>query len=182
MIKSILVCTDGSESSNAACEYAIYLANQLRAHLTALHVLDSRLLEGPLMADISGWVGAQPFGAQLQQFKKLMEEKGETIISAFHDACKKNDVSAEAHIKMGHTAQIILQEESNAELVVLGQHGEHARWSGDMLGSTVEAVVRRSNKPCLVTPRTFKPCSKILVGYDAIFDDLRDFCENSFLI
>ncbi len=166
MIKSVLVCTDGSGYGDAACEYGIHLALRLKGRLSALHVLDSRMLEGPLMADISGWVGAQPFGAQLQQFRELMQEKGEAVIAAFNDRCVKAGIEAEGWVKMGHPISVILEEESRAELLVIGQKGEHAEFVGDMMGSTVERVVRNSIKPCLVTPEQFKPVSKILIAYD----------------
>ena len=166
MIKSILACTDGSPHGDVACEYAMYLTRQLGARLLGLHVLDSRMLEGPLMADISGWIGAQPYGAQLQQFRELMEEKGNTIIRAFNSRCDEAGIKAEAVVKMGHPPRVILEEEARAELVVMGQKGEHAEWIGDMSGSIVERVVRQSVKPCLVTPDTFRPISRILAAYD----------------
>ncbi|MBN1270588.1 MAG: universal stress protein, partial [Kiritimatiellae bacterium] len=123
MIKSILVCTDGSEYGDTACDYAIHLAGKLKARLMGLHVLDSRMLEGPLMADISGWVGAQPYGAQLQQFRDLMEKKGEAVINAFTDRCEKAGLTAETWMKMGHPARVVLQEEGRAELLIMGQKG-----------------------------------------------------------
>jgi nucleotide-binding universal stress UspA family protein len=166
MIKSILVCTDGSEHGDAACEYAVTLAQQLKARLAALHVLDARLLEGPLMADISGWLGAEPFSAQLVHFRELLNQKGEAVVSAFRDLCQKRGCVAEARMKTGLPVRVILEEETRAELVVLGRQGEHAEWTGDLVGSTVERVVRHSIKPCLVTPVAFQPVKKIMAGYD----------------
>jgi len=95
MIKSILVSTDGSAYGDTACEYGIFLARRLSALLMGLHVLDSRMLEGPLMADISGWIGAQPYGAQLKQFRELMEKKGESIMQSFEERCREADLPAE---------------------------------------------------------------------------------------
>ncbi|MBP7828956.1 MAG: universal stress protein [Kiritimatiellae bacterium] len=166
MIKSILVCLDGSPHSDAACDLALHLTSKLQARLLGLHVLDSRMLEGPLMADLSGWVGAQPYGAQLQQFRTLMEQKGQAVVRAFDDRCTKAGLQAESWLKMGHPARVILEEETRAELVVMGQRGEHADWMGDLMGSTVERVIRHSIKPCLVVPDRFKPFTRILAAYD----------------
>ena len=94
MIKSILVCTDGSENGNTACEYAADLAVKLKAKIAALHVLDSRMLEGPLLADISGWLGAQPFAAQLDQFRTLMESKGEAVIRRDEEVVVRHSFTA----------------------------------------------------------------------------------------
>ena len=166
MIKSILACTDGSEHGDAACEYAATLALRLKARLSGLHVLDSRMLEGPLMADISGWLGAEPFSAQLAHFRQLMEQKGNALMESFRALCEKQGVPAEVMVRTGLPARVILAEEPRVELVVLGRQGEHAEWTGDLAGSTVERVVRHSVKPCLVTPVAFQPVKKILAGYD----------------
>ncbi len=166
MIKSILVCTDGSEYGDVAAEYAIFLTQHLKARLLGLHVLDSRMLEGPLMADISGWIGAQPYGDQLRQFRTLMEEKGSAVIQAFNARCAEAGVTPESWLKMGHPPRIILEEEVRAELLILGQKGEHAEWIGELTGSNTERIVRHSVKPCLITPATFTPITRILAAYD----------------
>ena len=166
MIKTLMVFTDGSEGGNVACRYAIFLAKRLDATLTGCHVLDSRMLEGPLMADISGWIGAQPFSGQLKQFRDLLQQKGETVVAAFANMAEAEGIDADAVIKMGHPARVILEEESRAEMIVLGQNGEHAELTGEFIGSTVERVSRHSLKPCLVTPAAFRPIDKILCAVD----------------
>jgi nucleotide-binding universal stress UspA family protein len=166
MIKSILVCTDGSAYGDTACRYAIHIAQRLKAQLAGLHVLDSRMLEGPMLSDISGMLGAQPFSVQLEQFRDLMEEKGETVINALEERADQAGVDLEKKIRMGHPARIILEEEVGAELLILGQKGEHAALIGDLLGSNIERIVRRSAKPCLVTPAEFQPVTKILAAFD----------------
>ncbi len=166
MMKSILVCTDGSRHGDVACEYAVYLTRRLQAQLTGVHVLDSRMLEGPLMADISGWIGAQPYGSQLQQFREMLEQKGNAIIEAFNDRCAKAGVDGEGLIRMGHPSRVLIEEEVRAELVILGQRGSHADLVGEALGSTAERVVRHSIKPCMVTPPAFREINKIMAAYD----------------
>lgn len=166
MIKRIQVCTDGSQHSRAACEYGISLAGKLSAKLTGIHVLDSRMLEGPLMADISGWIGAQPYGSQLQQFREVLEQKGNAIVDAFNERCQEAGVDGEGTLRMGHPSRVLLDEETHAELMILGQRGVHADLIGNALGSTAERVVRQSIKACMVVPAQFKPVTKVLVAYD----------------
>jgi nucleotide-binding universal stress UspA family protein len=166
MIKSILVCTDGSPYSDVAGEYGIHLATRLGARLLGLHVLDSRTLEGPLLADISAWVGTQPYTAQTERFRELIEQRGETILAAFNDRCRKAGITPDSWMKSGYPARVILEEEARAELLIVGQKGEHAEQIGDMPGSNVERVVRSSIKPCLVTPAQFQPFTRILAAYD----------------
>lgn len=166
MIKKILVCTDGSGHGTVAARYGISLAGKLQASLMGLHVLDSRMLEGPLMADISGWIGAQPYGAQLQQFRELMQQRGEAVIEAFNALCQESGITPESWVKMGHPSRVILDEEIRAELIVIGQKGEHADLMGDMVGSNADRIVRNSIKPCMVVGPVFRPITRILVAYD----------------
>ena len=165
MIKSILVSTDGSPYGDIAAEYAISLSKRLGARLIGLHTLDSRMLDGPLMADISGWLGAQPYAGQLPQFRELLEEKGKAVLTSFADRCEKENIAAETILKTGHPAHVALQEEARAELLIFGQKGEHAQWSG-MLGSITERIIRSSNRPSMITPESYRPIDKILCAFD----------------
>jgi len=166
MIKKILVSIDGSNHAGAATQYGIFLAKKLDAALTAIHVMDSRMLEGPLMADVSGWIGAQPYGVQLQQFRELLQKRGESVVQSFNDVCDREGIDHEVETKMGHPSRVILDEEVKTELVIIGQKGEHAVFGGDLIGSNTERIARNSIKPCLVVPEVFQPVDRILVAYD----------------
>jgi nucleotide-binding universal stress UspA family protein len=166
MYKSILLCTDGSPAAEVAGDYAIWFARKLSASLQALYVTDVRLLEGPWLADLSGAVGAQPYSAVLPQFEQIQKEKAELILAAAKERCQKSGVTCETAYKTGGLVQAILDHEQRADLVVLGQHGEHAEWADGMLGSNGERVVRASIRPCLVTTDKFHEISHMLVAYD----------------
>lgn len=166
MIKTLMVFTDGSDDGTVACRYALFLSKHLNAKLTGCHILDSRMLEGPLMADISGWIGAEPFSGQLKQFRDLMQQKGEAVLAALVSLAEAEGVDIEPVLKMGHPARVILEEELRTEMIVLGQNGEHTEQTGEFIGSTVERVARHSIKPCLITPSEFEPVNKILCAFD----------------
>lgn len=166
MIKSLMVFTDGSDNAQVATCYALDLAKNLRGRIRGAHVLDTRTLEGPLLADISGWLGAQPYGAQVAQFRSLLEQRGQAILEAFDKECEAAGLDAETCLRTGHPARVILEEEAHAELIILGQRGEHAEQTGEMIGSTVERVIRHSIKPCLVTPSTHRSIHRILAAFD----------------
>ena len=166
MYKSILLCTDGSPAAEVAGDYAIWFARKLSASLRALYVTDIRILEGPWLADLSGAVGAQPYSAVLPQMEQIQKEKAAMILAAAGDRACKSNVACETVHETGTLVQAILDQERQADLVVLGQHGEHAEWADGMLGSSIERVVRASVKPCLVTPEKFHEISHMLIAYD----------------
>ncbi|MCS6771578.1 MAG: universal stress protein [Kiritimatiellae bacterium] len=166
MIKTITVFTDGSDCGTTAVSYGVFLAKRLGARLIGTHVLDSRMLEGPLMADISGWLGAQPYSGQLKQFRDLLQQRGQAVLDAFSQTAESEGVEAELKLLMGHPARVILQEEAKTELLVFGRNGEHVEQAGEFIGSTADRVMHRSVKPCLITPCSFRPIRKMLCAFD----------------
>jgi nucleotide-binding universal stress UspA family protein len=166
MYKSILLGTDGSPAAEVAADYAIWFAQQLGARLRVLYITDIRLLEGPWMSDLSGAVGAQPYVALVPQIQKFQRDKAAMILAAAKKHCDDAHVPCETAHETGGLVQVLLDYERRADLVVLGQRGEHAQWSSGMLGSSVERMVRASIKPCLVTPEKFQPIRHLLVAHD----------------
>lgn len=166
MYQNILLCTDGSPAADAAADHAIWFAEKLNARLRALYVIDIRLLEGPWIMDFSGAIGAQPYAALLPQLEQIQREKAETVLAAVEKRCRDGGVACETAYETGSLAQVILEKEAKADMVVLGQHGEHAAWLAGALGSSVERVVRGSAKPCLVAPDKFRQTRHILIAYD----------------
>ena len=166
MFKTILLCTDGSPGAGAAIDGALWLAHKLHAHLRALYVTDIRILEGPLLADLSGAIGAQPYPAMLPQLRALQKQKADAILSASAQRCRERHVACDTIQETGSLVHTMLEHERDVDLVVLGQRGEHAQWHGQMLGSSVERMVRASVKPCLVVPAPFNELRHILIAHD----------------
>jgi nucleotide-binding universal stress UspA family protein len=165
-LKTILLCTDGSPAASGAVEGALWLARQLQARVRILHVTDIRLLEGPMLADLSGAMGAQPYTALLPQLRQIQKDKADVILGTAAKRCRDVGVECEVSHETGSLVHTMLQHEADADLVVLGQRGEHAQWLGDMLGSSVERMVRASVKPCLVVPPQFRKVTHMLLAYD----------------
>jgi nucleotide-binding universal stress UspA family protein len=166
MYRNILLCTDGSPAADAAADYAIWFGKKLRAHLRALYVTDVRLLEGPWISDFSGAIGAQPYSALLPQLQQIQREKAATVLAAVEERCRDGGVPCETAYDTGSLTQVILENEVKADMIVLGQRGEHAAWLEGGLGSSVERVVRASVKPSLVTPDKFRQIRHMLIAFD----------------
>jgi nucleotide-binding universal stress UspA family protein len=166
MFKEILLCTDGSPAARGAAEGAVWFAKKLTAHLRALYVTDIRMLEGPLLADLSGALGAAPYPGLLSQIKQLEDSKAETILRDVAEQAETAGVKVTTTHVTGTLTHTVLEHEREADLLVLGQRGEHAQWHGDMLGSSVERIVRASVKPCLIVPEKFNTSTHLLIAYD----------------
>jgi nucleotide-binding universal stress UspA family protein len=166
MFKEILLCTDGSPAARSVAESAVWFAKKLAARLRALYVTDIRMLEGPLLADLSGALGAAPYPGLLPQMKQLEDAKTETILRAVSEIARAAGVALTTTHETGALVHTVLKQEREADLLVLGQRGEHAPWHGEMLGSSVERILRASVKPCLIVPEKFSPPSHLLIAHD----------------
>ena len=164
MIKNILFGIDGSPGSEIARDFAVDLARRLDARLEAVHVVDSRMLEFPLVAPQAGVIGWNP-GA-LNGLQQALRTRGETLLRETAAAAEKAGVPLATSLEFGHPAQVLADIQSRTELVVLGRQGEHSKTAPDITGSTMERFIRRAERPCLVTPGAFKSIGKILVGVD----------------
>jgi len=167
-MKRILVCTDGSPYAQVSCEYAAWLAGRMKASVEILYVTDLRQFEVPLMADLSGSLGIQPYQAILGQLQELEGKKAKVILENAQAAVEKAGTAGE--VKSTHETGLLVDcltdSEENCDVVVLGKRGENANFASEHLGSTMERVVRASRRPCLVTSRSFQPVTRVLLAYD----------------
>jgi len=164
MIKNILFGVDGSPGGDAAREAAIDLALRLDARLEAIHVVDSRMLEMPIMAPQTGCITWNP--GTVNGLQEALRTRGEELLKQTAIRGEEAGVPIVTTLEFGHPAQILVDVQSRTELVVLGRQGENSKTAPDLTGSTMERFIRRANRPCLVTPAEYRPIRKILVGAD----------------
>lgn len=141
-MKTILVATDFSETANNAAEYAIKLAKEINAKVVLLHVYHASIppVEAPLLV---------PSSVELQKEKeKLLQKKA--------DQLKKNThVEISCITKMGMATEEILEEEKNANMIIMGMK-KVGKLSEYILGSITTSVLGRTTIPVLVIPENVK--------------------------
>jgi len=144
--KKILIPTDGSEYSEKAGEYAIWIANQSFSQIMVLNVIDTSYLRSIPQKDLELSLEDQ-FKAEgnmaVQKFSKKLEE------SECNGKCK--NILFNTLIKKGKPADEILKtiKEEEIDLVVMGASGKHGL-NRLYPGSVTESVVRSASCPVLV--------------------------------
>jgi nucleotide-binding universal stress UspA family protein len=166
MIKNILIPTDGSDNSKTTLEYGISVAKRVDAKITGLHVIDIRIIQGPVLTDLSGSLGIPPSEVFMPDVQGGLDERAGYILKAFRERCAEAGFQAETVTSMGIIDEAIIDEGQRADLIILARRGEHLHLGGGRLGSTVESVVRKSGKPLMVTPETFREIESIGLAYD----------------
>jgi nucleotide-binding universal stress UspA family protein len=167
-MKKLLVCTDGSGYSSVACEFASWIAGRCGADADILYVTDIRQYEMPIVADISGSLGAQPYlnlVSQLQQVEKIrvgmVEQSSRKVFEQAGFTGAVNFIHQE-----GTLVDRVDDLQDGRDLVVIGKRGMNSEVAKEHLGSSLERVVRACAKPVLVTSRAFRPLRKALFAYD----------------
>jgi len=168
MVKNILIPIDGSDYGKTAIAYGIYIAPKLDAQLTGLHVVDVRLMQGPVFTDISGSIGLPPYQEFLPAIESSLEAKAEAILKEFCEQCEAAGIHPKTKKITGVIDEAIIEEGRKCcDWILLAQRGEHFHiGSGAILGSTAQSVVRRSGKPVLVTPEHFREINRMALAYD----------------
>lgn len=144
-INRILYATDFSQSSNAAADYALTLAELAGATLHVLHVIGE-------MADARR--SLIPASA-LEQLEKNVELHALKEMETFCRDKFAGRIEYRTQVVVGIPFKEILTHSAAeaVDLIVLGTHGrtgiEHV-----IVGSTSERVVRRSTIPVLVVRNT----------------------------
>lgn len=167
-MKKILVCTDGSAYAQVCYEYAAWLAQRVGARLEILYVTDLRQFEVPMIADLSGSLGVQPYQAILGQLQDLEQEKAKAILQEAERAFAEHGLGDRLTLthRTGFLVDSLHDFEAESDLILLGKRGENANFATEHLGSTMERVVRSTAKPCLVTSRSYRPIERLLLAYD----------------
>ena len=165
MIKSLLVPLDSSAHAGAALEHAIELGKVYQARLTGLHVLDIRYLEMPPYLDYSYTFEAVP-PPVVPDLTEKFRAKSRRILADFQSIVQRAGLEAEVRAEEGVPGQVIADMADSHDLVIMGKRGEHAKWGRDLLGSTAEAVARRSASPILLANEEWRPLKKAVVLFD----------------
>ncbi len=180
MFKSILVPTDGSLFCEIALKYALDLAKRYKAYIKALHVVDIRAIKGLFIKDISASMGLVPIVDYQPKIQQILEERGRLTLDASEANCKAAGIRFYRELVTGIISQEIKSVGHTVDMIVMGQRGEHAEFGTVLLGSTLEATIRITNKPVLVTPKEYTPISRILMAYDGgdVANDALRVCRN----
>jgi len=167
MIKKILIPTDGSEYGRSALEYGIYFSEKTGADIQGLHVIDIRLLQPPMISDISGTMGLPLYQEFSDSLEHDLDEKAENVVHTFRERCQAAGLTPKVIKITGIVEERIIEEAKTADWIIMAQRGERVRrGERTFLGSITESVVNLSGKPVMVTPAEFHPIKKMALAYD----------------
>lgn len=143
--KKVLFCTDFSENSNYAFEFALGIAKRKEGLLYILHVIP----------DIRPKQYAELYVPK-EVLEKIQKDLGEYLNNQYKERYVKkigNGIKFEIVTKSGREDEEIIKfaEKKKVDLIVMGTHGR-TRMEHVFFGSVAEKVIRRSPFPVYVIP------------------------------
>ena len=169
----MLAFIDGSIYSESVCDHVIWAASRGPSEISLFNIIEGvSSVDTP--SNLSGNLGAEARNRLLlelseldQKRAKLAQKKGRLVL----DLAKERLVSrglehVETHLRTGDFVDTVSEFQNNANLIVIGKRGEAADFAKLHIGSNLERLIRSTNKPVLVTARSFKPINRILVAFD----------------
>ncbi len=170
--KFVLACIDGSNFSEAVCDYSAWIAKTVQKPLKFLHTIEHRHL--PAVANLSGSIGLGARSELLEELTqieqsrgKLLIKKGQIMLAAAKERAEKNDVpeiiSQQRH---GSLSESLVELEQEIRVLVLGVRGETHDDESSGHSARLETVIRSLHKPILVVNKVFTQPKSVLLAYN----------------
>lgn len=152
--KKVLFCTDFSENSDVAFEYAFGVAKRDDSMLYILHAIPT--IPEQYYAEMQAFVKKD----NIYEVNKTLEKKCNKEYETRYLSKIKDKEKVKFVIKPGREEDEILKfaNEECADLIVIGTHGKTGLLHV-LLGSVAEKVIRLSSIPVFVIPCKAKTCS-----------------------
>jgi nucleotide-binding universal stress UspA family protein len=160
MIETILLATDGSEAASSAERFAAGLAGRLRARLLGLTVIEDRILQGLQGGSLS--IASPP----VEGVEAFLKARADAAGRRASEAARGQGVECVCETARGVADDRIVEKGQAADLIVVGRDGVHAGQRTALIGSTVDAVLRKTSKPAIVVPAGAPLRGPLLLAFD----------------
>jgi nucleotide-binding universal stress UspA family protein len=165
-ISQILTATDGSVYADAAMDCGAWLTARTGAQMTAIYVIDARRLAGHFIKHFSEVIGAGQSGGFIKRVREYYHAHGQQALGRAAAICERYGVACRTELQTGNVVKIIAEASASADLLVMGQRGEDEEHETGFLGSVAEKVVRKIERPVLLTHLLFREFRRALLAYD----------------
>jgi nucleotide-binding universal stress UspA family protein len=169
----ILACVDQSQFADHVADYASWAARRMDAPLELLHILDQSQEFAP-ENDHSGTIGIDAQETLLTElvnqeetWSRAARERGRIFLNRLRNRAMDAGVEfPDVRLRKGALEKILVQQEKEVSLFVLGRRGESADTTRRDLGRNVEGVVRALRKSILTVTEGFREPHRVMIAFD----------------
>jgi nucleotide-binding universal stress UspA family protein len=165
MLKEILVCLEGSQSTETATRLAIDVARTSKGRLVGLAIVD----EPDIRAGAASGIGGSSYKRERDEALVADARKhAADWMALFELRSREAGVAAQALEVVGRPAESILEEMDKYDLTVLGRDANFRFETEREDPGTRDAILRGAERPILLVPEQAdtKLASTVLVAYD----------------
>ncbi|MBN2051601.1 MAG: universal stress protein [Spirochaetales bacterium] len=175
MIKEIDIGIDGSQESFEAYEYGLNIAKRIKSNVKAVFVIDQRKTQVPYIYaggtyEISYeriYIPPDPgISSFYEKVAQDLRQFAENCLERCRGLAKERGVPWQGVVREGFPAAELAEESRSGDVLIVGQMGENAKYKRELVGSTVEDLIRSSPRPVIVCPKSRNPIKKVLFPYD----------------
>lgn len=170
MLKRLLAVVDNSKTGVATRDLAIKLAQETRAHLTGMTVLDTPWITS---------AQAEPLGGaayKLHRDDHLMRHSKHQVgalLKNFEAACSEKKVPCETRWVEGFPEKEIEYLSHEHDLILIGQTTDFNFSLEEETRSIVRHIAQDNPRPLIIVPPYEQKTSPILIAYDATLQAAR---------
>ena len=169
-MKSILVPMGNTEHSREALKVAKKLAEKAGAVIRGIYVADMRKSRDEYKNSlpyptISPDLNQSIMDKRLESIVTEMEEEGENIRDVFNDLTKDFSGKTEFISLTGDLAELVLENEKAADLIIMGKSREAENPKTPVLSPYARAIIQKSYRSALVITSGFYPGERLLLAY-----------------
>jgi nucleotide-binding universal stress UspA family protein len=165
-ISKILIATDGSVYADAAVECGAWIASRLSAEVTAIYVIDARRLAGHFIEHFPEIIGSQEDKGFADRVRDYYRAHGEESLMRAAAICERRGVKCRTRLETGDVVRILAAVSTEVDLSLMGLGGEDKEYESGFLGPVAEKIVRKTERPVLLTHLLFKEFKRALLAYD----------------
>lgn len=165
MLKDILVCLEGSPSTEAATRVSLEIALACNARLAGLAIID----EPDIRAGAATGIGGSSFKHERDESLLADARKhADDWIALFEGRCHAASVPATGLEVVGRPADAILEEMDKHDLTVMGKDANFRFETESHDEKTRAVILHRATRPVLLVPESVAPAlgDVVLCAYD----------------
>lgn len=160
MIETLLLATDGSDGAVAAEGFAISLAKSLGTRLRGVTVIETARVQSLRTATL----GVAP--PPLDAIEGFLKARADAVCQRLSERARAASLGVECECVSGAADDRIVERGESADLVVIGRDGENQAFRTGLAGPTMDAVLRKTTRPCVVVPSGANLGGPLLLAFD----------------
>jgi nucleotide-binding universal stress UspA family protein len=121
---------------------------------------------GHFIRNISEILESFPSEGIADRVRDYYRKQGNEALKRAASICERYRVTCQTDLQTGNVVKIVADASVDADLLVIGARGEDEEFETGFLGSVAEKLVRKVNRPVLLTGLQFREFRRALLAYD----------------